>query len=64
MREGEGMNMLTIIVIGRLACALASILVAGYLAMRGLNGWGWFLFIGLILGSITGSSSDKKMEGV
>lgn len=29
--------------------ATACFAVAGYLAIKGLDGWGWFLFVGVLL---------------
>lgn len=34
--------------------------VSGYLAIHGLSGWGWFLFVGLLLSSVSFSSKEDK----
>lgn len=40
--------------------ALVCIGAAGYLATNDKNGWGWFLFVGLLcIGSVTFTKSDK-----
>lgn len=56
------MSIIRSVVIGRMLAALACILVAGKLAFIGKDGWGWFLFSAVILGSVTASSSDEKAE--
>lgn len=48
-----------------LVCAPAIICVAAatYLAAIGADGWGWFLFVGLLLGgaiSVNSNTEDKK----
>lgn len=39
----------SLIVVGRCLATVACIAVAGALALNGKDGWGWFLFIGMIL---------------
>lgn len=36
------------------------LVVAGYLAMHGLTGWGWFLIAAVAFGSVSWVSDDKK----
>jgi len=37
------------------------IAAAGYMAVHGIDGWGWFLFVGLLLGgySYTTNKTDE-----
>lgn len=56
------MNVLTMIVAGRMIAAVCSVLSALWLAARGLDGWGWFLFVAAILGTVTGTTKSNKVE--
>lgn len=38
-----------IVAIGRALATSVCLLVAGYLAGKGLDGWGWFLFVALLI---------------
>lgn len=52
------------VVFARIPSAV-SIGIAGYLAVIGKDGWGWFLFIGLLLGSgtlRTGKSAELHAQ--
>ena len=41
--------------------ALACVCVGGYLAVNGREGWGWFLFVGLLCaGSVKFTTRDSK----
>lgn len=39
--------------------AIACIGVAGYLALQSKEGWGWFLFVGLLCAGSVSSKSSK-----
>lgn len=39
--------------------SLACVAVAGYLAVNKIDGWGWFLFVAVILFGAYYSQSDK-----
>ncbi|NTE87256.1 hypothetical protein [Agrobacterium rubi] len=32
----------------------ACVALSGYMALKGIPAWGWFLFVGLLLGGIAG----------
>jgi hypothetical protein len=53
-------NIVVIVVILRIISGVIAIGVGGYLAMIGKAGWGWFLFVGLILACI--NISEKPTE--
>jgi hypothetical protein len=36
---------------------------AGYLAVHGLEGWGWFLFIGLLVSGVSYKAGGKASSG-
>lgn len=37
----------------------ACVIFAGLGALNGVEGWGWFLLVALILGSVSWSNGDK-----
>lgn len=37
-----------------------SVIAAAYMAVYGISGWGWFLFVGVILGGASYSTSGSK----
>ena len=39
--------------------ATVCVCISGYLAMNGLGGWGWFLFVGLLLSNISFNSKEE-----
>lgn len=43
------MNRVTLLLLA-LIPSTACLVVSGYLAVHGMEGWGWFLFVGLLLG--------------
>jgi len=47
------MDKIRILIIGRLLAASVCFSVSGILAYSSIDGWGWFLFIGLLMGAIT-----------
>lgn len=54
------MNGLVIIALMILA-GISAILAAAYLAIKGIQGWGWFLIVGLlIIGGISYASKSSK----
>lgn len=52
----EKLNVFMVVAL-RLTAAILAIIVAGLLAYNDKLGWGWFLFIAFLLGSITLKSS-------
>lgn len=48
--------MLTALVILRGIAATAAIVGATFLAYHGKEGWGWLVFVGLVLGCVTGDA--------
>lgn len=54
------MSSVRTVIIGRLLVAAILSIAAGVLALNGRDGWGWFLFIALILGAIT---ATEKSDG-
>lgn len=40
---------LNILRVAGLAVVLSVILIAGFLAVKGADGWGWFLFVALLM---------------
>jgi hypothetical protein len=53
-------NVVTLVVIGRLLASIACTIVSGALAYEGKEGWGWFLFAAVWLGAITASSGKES----
>lgn len=56
------MSAVATLVVGRLVVAAICAATAGYLALKGLTGWGWFLFAAIWLGAISVSSSKEKVS--
>lgn len=56
------MKFLFALVLGHIP-SLTCVLIAGYLAINGLSGWGWFIFGAvLLMGRVTVSEDDEKQD--
>lgn len=56
------MNKTLILLIAFVPCVLC-ILIAGYLAFHGMEGWGWFLFVAVLCGGGISLSSKSDKDG-
>lgn len=56
------MSNIKALIIGRLIVAFVCAMASFGLAVRGLDGWGWFLFASLCLGCVTVKA--EKMESI
>ena len=43
------MNLIVATILGRCACAIACVIVAGAMAINAIPGWGWLLFMALLM---------------
>jgi len=57
--EGENVMLQVAVLILALIPATVCVCISGYLAMNGLGGWGWFLFVGLLLSNISFNSKEE-----
>jgi hypothetical protein len=55
-------DMQVVIVVLLLLPAILCLGLAAWLCFKGKDGWGWFLFVGLLLGSIAGSAGDPFIK--
>lgn len=52
-----------LIIIVWLLLVMVALLTSGYLCYKGINGWGWFLFAGIILAAgFTYSEKDGEEQ--
>ncbi len=54
-------SLITIVVACRLGIAFLSVLIAGTLAAKSLEGWGWFLIAAVFLAAINLTWFDRTM---
>lgn len=47
----SNLNVLALIVLTRAICCIAAIAGAVYLAKEGKDGWGWLVFLAIVIGS-------------
>lgn len=43
------MNIKEVVAVSRVVISTGLLVAAGYMAIQGVNGWGWFLFIALLV---------------
>jgi hypothetical protein len=51
--------MTAIVLLLALIPSAACIILSGYMAVHDIAGWGWFLFVGMLLGGFSYSTQDK-----
>jgi uncharacterized membrane protein HdeD (DUF308 family) len=55
-------NIFMAAIIARGLAAITALCGAVYLASNGNDGWGWMIFVGLLLGDISFKASAEKSE--